>query len=49
MLELLSLRTGTFLNHLYGAMDEPQPKDHRHLHLQAAQEARQRLEWQELN
>jgi two-component system cell cycle response regulator CtrA len=45
MLELLSLRKGTplskdlFLNHLYGGMDEPDGKDHRRFHMQAAQEA----------
>ena len=55
MLELLSLRKGTtltkemFLNHLYGGMDEPEAEDHRRLHLQTAQEARQRLERQELH
>ena len=49
MLELLSLRKGTtltkemFLNHLYGGMDEPGTEDHRRLHLQAPQEARQRF------
>ena len=55
MLELLSLRKGMtltkemFLNHLYGGMDEPEAQDHRRFHLQAAQEARQRLERQELH
>ena len=54
MLELLSLRKGTtltkemLLNHLYGGMDEPD-RDHRRLHLQAAQKTRQRLLGQELH
>jgi two-component system cell cycle response regulator CtrA len=60
MMELLSLRKGTtltkemFLNHLYGGMDEPELKiidvfTCRRFHLQAAQEARQRLERHELH
>ncbi len=56
MLELLSLSKGTtltkemFLNHLYGGMDEPELKIIDDLlHLQAAQELRQRLERQELH
>jgi two-component system cell cycle response regulator CtrA len=49
MLELLSLRKGTtlskemFLNNLYGGMDEPQHENNRRVHVQAAQEAGQRL------
>jgi two-component system cell cycle response regulator CtrA len=52
MLELLSLRKGTtltkemFLTQLYGGRDEPEIQDHRRLHLQAAQEARRRVERQ---
>ena len=55
MLELLSLRKGTtltkemFLNHLYGGMDEPGAQDHRRVHLQAAQEAGERFQRQELH
>jgi two-component system, cell cycle response regulator CtrA len=55
MLELLSLRKGTALTE----GDVPQSplrrygraggKDHRRFHLQAAEEARQRLEWQKLH
>ena len=49
ILELLALRKGTtltkemFLNHLYGGMDEPELKIIDRLHLQAAQEARERF------
>jgi two-component system, cell cycle response regulator CtrA len=54
MLELLSLRKGMtltkemFLNHLYGGHGRAGYQDHRRFHVQAAQEARRRLERQEL-
>ena len=55
ILELLSLQKSTtltkemFLNHLYGGMDEPELKIIDVFDVQAAQEACQRFEWQELH
>ena len=49
MLELLSLRKGMtmskemFLNHLYGGIGRAGTENNRRVHVQAAQEARQRL------
>ena len=49
ILELLALRKDatltkeSFLNHLYGGMDEPEAKDRRRVYLQAAKETLRRI------